>query len=309
MSTATLTRSDTICGGCHVEFATMALVFSHDCPASTPVRPGPNGNRHDSIDAPEGGGTGSGRSEDTTAPSEKQVRFLTALVRGNVATTPEWADGRLNADDAEAIVEATVALVATSRRKASDAIDKLVAKGTRPTWDALVTRTAPAAPTGRTNRYASPCAACGQQVPAEAGSLTRNAANIWQVHHIGPCPTPVAPAAPAAPTDGYVPVEDDVHVVDGDYYRVHISQTSGRPYAAVWNGSKFVGPRYDDRAKGALAKLNRSTLATAEQAAAFGHANKSCCFCSRKIDTPESKAVGYGPVCAAKRDLPWGGEA
>lgn len=34
----------------------------------------------------------------------------------------------------------------------------------------------------------------------------------------------------------------------------------------------------------------------------FGH----CCFCARKLDTTESLAVGYGPNCADKYNLPWG---
>ena len=32
----------------------------------------------------------------------------------------------------------------------------------------------------------------------------------------------------------------------------------------------------------------------------------SCCFCARQLDTKESLAVGYGPVCADKYSLPWG---
>jgi hypothetical protein len=32
----------------------------------------------------------------------------------------------------------------------------------------------------------------------------------------------------------------------------------------------------------------------------------SCCFCGRELTTPESQTVGYGPVCAADRGLPWG---
>lgn len=34
----------------------------------------------------------------------------------------------------------------------------------------------------------------------------------------------------------------------------------------------------------------------------FGH----CCFCARELETTESLAVGYGPVCADKYGLPWG---
>lgn len=32
----------------------------------------------------------------------------------------------------------------------------------------------------------------------------------------------------------------------------------------------------------------------------------ACCFCSRGLETSESLAVGYGPVCADKYSLPWG---
>lgn len=116
-----------------------------------------------------------------------------------------------------------------------------------------------------------------------------------------------AKAAPAPKVnDGYEPQKNDVHVIDGTYYRIHQSQGGGFLYGAVWNGEKFVGPKWDSRAKGLLKKVSKATLATAEQAAAFGHANDRCCFCATPIDTPESKSVGYGPKCAADRGLPWG---
>jgi hypothetical protein len=284
-----------------------------DCFVDNPGRAardaaGPDGNRSDSIDAPESSGSG-GSSRPAEPPTDKQVRFLTALVRGSVALTPEWVDGTLSAEDAEGVVESVVSVV-TTKAQAMTAIDKLIAAKVDPAWDALVRSAAPAASTSqalaapaRTNRYAATCADCGAEVPAEQGSLTKGATG-WEVRHHGGCPERTA--AEPQRTDGYVPVEDDVHLVGSDYFRVHISQTSGRPYAAVWNGAKFVGPRYDDRARGALRLLTTATLVTAEQAAAFGYANRRCCFCSHKIDTPESKAVGYGPDCARKRDLPWG---
>jgi hypothetical protein len=31
-----------------------------------------------------------------------------------------------------------------------------------------------------------------------------------------------------------------------------------------------------------------------------------CCFCGRQLETKESLAVGYGPICAGKWGLPWG---
>lgn len=123
---------------------------------------------------------------------------------------------------------------------------------------------------------------------------------------------------PAAVPNGYEAKRGDVHVVDGIYYRIHVSQRTGKPYAArasivgaaEWaaDGS-LVRPAdikwaYD---KGMMAKLSEATKATSEQAAAFGKLVGRCCFCSHAIDTPESTAVGYGPVCAAKYGLPWGG--
>jgi hypothetical protein len=104
----------------------------------------------------------------------------------------------------------------------------------------------------------------------------------------------------------YNPLKGDVHLLDGVYFRVHVSQTTGRPYGAVWNGDKFVGALDDKRAARSLSRMSEATLATAEQAAAFGKMNHRCCFCSTPIDTPESEAVGYGPKCAADRGLPWG---
>lgn len=95
-------------------------------------------------------------------------------------------------------------------------------------------------------------------------------------------------------------VKGDVHVVEGEYYRVHEAQGSGRQYACKWDGTRFEYER------GAISKLNESNKITAEEAAAFGHMFERCCFCSAAIDTPESVAVGYGPICATKHGLPWG---
>ena len=45
--------------------------------------------------------------------------------------------------------------------------------------------------------------------------------------------------------------------------------------------------------------------------AAYGKRTGQCCFCCRHLETRESVAVGYGPICAEKFGLPWGevGEA
>lgn len=117
---------------------------------------------------------------------------------------------------------------------------------------------------------------------------------------------------------GYAAVakKGDVHVVDGEFYRIHIAQQSGNAYAAkanildeaVWEDGKLIRPgRIQwEYMPGMIAKLTEATKTTPEQAAAFGHLVGRCCFCSHAIDTPESTAVGYGPVCASKYGLPWG---
>lgn len=43
--------------------------------------------------------------------------------------------------------------------------------------------------------------------------------------------------------------------------------------------------------------------------AAEGRRTGACCFCARELSTNESLAAGYGPVCAEKYGLPWGGPA
>jgi len=41
-------------------------------------------------------------------------------------------------------------------------------------------------------------------------------------------------------------------------------------------------------------------------AAAHGRRTGHCCFCTRELSTRESLAVGYGPICAQRYELPWG---
>jgi hypothetical protein len=123
----------------------------------------------------------------------------------------------------------------------------------------------------------------------------------------------------AIPANVVVPFElkkGDIHVVDGKFVRVHISQGTGNPYAVVanilreatWSDGKVVEPGEVewDFVSGLVTKLSEATRATAEQAKSFATLAGRCIFCSHAIDTPESTAVGYGPVCAAKNNLPWG---
>jgi hypothetical protein len=203
-----------------------------------------------------------------------------------------------------------------TKKQASSTIDNLKA--------VLATQAdeAPAAPASvRPNKYGAKCAECGIYVEAETGSLTKENGR-WITRHIGECPAAApAPVEATDDRDGYEAKRGDVHVVDGTYYRIHESQRTGRAYAAratifgeaEW-GTDEDGKRILiqpatidwDYAKGMIFKLNTETIATAAEAARFGEMVGRCCFCSHKIDTPESVDAGYGPTCASKYGLPWG---
>lgn len=125
----------------------------------------------------------------------------------------------------------------------------------------------------------------------------------------------VKPAAESAPSVEHA--KGDVHIVDGEFYRVHIGQSSGMPYAvkakivtpATWNDDGSLdkaGVVEWEMSRGMIRRLDANNAATPEQAKQFSRLAGRCCFCSTPIDTPESTLVGYGPTCALKRRLPWG---
>ena len=39
----------------------------------------------------------------------------------------------------------------------------------------------------------------------------------------------------------------------------------------------------------------------------FGRLTGQCCFCCKALSNPPSVNAGYGPYCASKYGLPWGG--
>lgn len=95
----------------------------------------------------------------------------------------------------------------------------------------------------------------------------------------------------------------DICKYEGELYKIKVSQ-AGRPYALKWDTDT---ESWDyDSARGVIRKLTPEHLATAEDAAQFGHLYHRCVFCSRPLAKDESEAVGYGPDCAEKRGLPWG---
>jgi hypothetical protein len=89
-----------------------------------------------------------------------------------------------------------------------------------------------------------------------------------------------------------------------------ISMNDGGPKGAdVWFGSINLDGSF--RPTRACSPAVREVIAAFSEdpggyAAAYGKGSARCCFCSTEITTAESKAVGYGPVCAENYGLPWG---
>lgn len=301
------------CGACHGSFPALDDVFSHPCPAIAELmgRRAHLGvdrvetNRADNIDAPE-------RRERTGERATGGRPAMTNRYPGNC----QRCGRRVEAGEGHAVKNHA------GGRGASWAVEHKVSEcpaigaretvpAARPVVDTPDVTAEPAATPG------GPPMSDRQEAFLRSLLAERNpeADADGVVEVINGMPNPRAGASAmidtlkAAPrverpaVAGYEPEKGDVHVVDGDYYRVHTAQRSGRPYVCRWDGAAWD---YEG-GRGMLRKLSAATLATAEDAARFGEMFGCCVYCTRPLDTPESTAVGYGPVCAAKRGLPWGG--
>lgn len=63
---------------------------------------------------------------------------------------------------------------------------------------------------------------------------------------------------------------------------------------------------YSAAPDGLRAILNRFAMDPAGVAAEYGRLTGRCCFCHIRLCDERSTAVGYGPTCASKWELPWG---
>lgn len=106
-------------------------------------------------------------------------------------------------------------------------------------------------------------------------------------------------------TDTVVKVREwrrnQVYVIDGVFHRVHISQSTGRPYTQSWNEGEWVyqGMKF-------LKRCTDATACSTEQAKAWAHEHNSCVFCHKPLDDQRSRDAGYGSTCADNNGLPWG---
>lgn len=93
-------------------------------------------------------------------------------------------------------------------------------------------------------------------------------------------------------------------------YQGSVMLTDGGPYGQnryfgriSETGELTEGRNITPDVRSLIGRLAADPVAVAkEQATLTGN----CCFCNRKLDTPESTTAGYGPVCAKNFGLPWG---
>ena len=245
--------------------------------------------------APRTGGATKGAPKQVKIATVKQVAYLNSLIEARDPANEVIIAAKL-------VVDYNMAMSVASKW-----IDTL---------RAMPAASNAAATSVRTNNYAGTCKYCGGKVAERAGRIApKTSGKGWDTMHLdGECPTSVPAEAPVVPCDEHK--RGDVHVIGGEYYRVHIAQRSGYPYAvkavviseAEWDADTLVraGEVEWEIARGFITKMNDSNRATATESAAFGHMVGRCCFCSHEIDTPESVKAGYGPTCAVKYGLPWG---
>lgn len=238
-----------------------------DCVMVTiPRDTAPNGDRRDSIDPPDprpaGPATGSGPS---IAASDKQVRFLTALVRGAMPADDLAA---LGAAEAERVIGVVVTELAKDRRRTSTAIDRYKADGVRPVWDQLTD--APEAAQDRPSRPATPTSGLDlTNLPAGRYAVPGGSRLKIQVDR---------------PTEGrwagFVFVKDAAEYGMGERY-----------------GKQAPGALYSGRLVDELTTI----LADPQAAmAAYGHLVGRCGACNRTLEDEQSVALGIGPVCRGK---------
>ena len=151
-----------------------------------------------------------------------------------------------------------------------------------------------------------------------------------------PAATPAAPTAPARALLANVPDgRYRVTLADGDHLALFVktakddsSFTGKRIVSTRTGGDEWMGVGVLDQlgsfhvwrsCTGSLRDRVRAAVNVLDAAKtedewlvaglAFAQEGSQCFICGRPLDTPESLTAGYGPICAAKHDLPWGDKA
>lgn len=90
-----------------------------------------------------------------------------------------------------------------------------------------------------------------------------------------------------------------VFMVAGEYLKIRKDKTVAYAVKRTDTGWEY--------APGAIHSIIAEYALTADQAAQFGHDYAHCVFCSKALTDERSTTVGYGPDCAERVGLPWGG--
>lgn len=113
-------------------------------------------------------------------------------------------------------------------------------------------------------------------------------------------------ARKSAPKPSVTVERGEWHYLSGTFYLVARAQGSGRLYVKARN---MTHGGFDRAASGTLYRLGEATRVNAshaEEIRRFASMHDACIFCNLPIDTPESRAAGYGEKCASNNGLPYG---
>jgi len=124
---------------------------------------------------------------------------------------------------------------------------------------------------------------------AEEGTLTKKSASLAIDILMGLPRKPLVHADGEALTAGY-------YDHDGDTYKIVKAKHSDNLYAKRLDSPEF-GRATWEYVPGGMRTLTGATRLTVEQAAERGHLLGVCVICSKTLTTPESVALGIGPVC------------
>lgn len=252
---------------------TLSDLFGHDCPVADPASAKLSGSYSSvdaalaSVDRPAGwtGGPKNTRTAPADLASPPQLAYIAKL-----GGTPDPS---------------------MSKRSASRLIDSLL------DGQASAAVATPAQAPVRSNRFAGPCAACHQDVPAETGTLTSEGGR-WVVRHVGPCPAVETPTASPTPSGPSVDVPDGYYAIvstgDNDlaFYRVKHSDRWGVSVSLV------VGGHSDQFVRRAAVAGILSRIADDPEAAKRYADEIGCCYrCNRTLTDEESRRLGIGPTC------------
>jgi Family of unknown function (DUF6011) len=99
--------------------------------------------------------------------------------------------------------------------------------------------------------------------------------------------------------------DGSVQIVDKNVYKFNAKFGQEMPvwYGKIDSDGNFIKGSNLDSITEVLKEFN---LNPSDYARTYGTRTGNCCFCGKTLETNQSLAAGYGPVCADHYGLPWG---